>query len=1042
MKPTKCIKKSTKCVLSILLAMLLIAVSMPYAFATDFAPNVSQKRVLIDAAPVEGEYAWGEMVIFNVDVTNNAGAALKDIRVTAAAHKSAYFTAVYPDVVTINELKAGEKKTVEFQFQSIVPNAIQKYLILPIYALFDFLTPLVFTETEYDQIVQAKVGTFRYRFGFNVIGESITLGEAENVMIDAGDDDADQLVNYLEDYFGTGRYNPDTDTDTLTDYQEIMILGTDPLKKDTDGNGITDDQEDPDEDGLSNAQELANNGNPFEKDTDYDGLNDAEELVYGTKIDVADTDEDGLKDGEEIALGLDPLNKYSDGVTLDSLRRFKQDLPESCIAEELRRKENLCVPALSGETAGLLENQAGIDVCDSEAFEDNVAIVGMPIEISASAEHPMTLSFALDKILAEKGTEFAKKLIICKLDDDGFTPLDTDNDIKDAQLSTEISAGGIYCVMDSEELLGMLGICIDDSLLNAAGAPSARSLAKAAKASKSEDDPDDEDDPIFGMASADVMFVVDATGSMYDYINSVANNINSFVTQLANEYDTNARFGLVTYRDIEEGEATQNYGWFSNVNLFKSVINGLSADGGGDWEETAIDGLETARRSGFRKEAGKFIILVTDAPYKTANHYGISSLNEMADLLAADGIVTCVASNSSYSVLCTRTGGIQLGLGSSFSSILSIIAEKIGDLVNTGYWARLNTYQNIKLDSEDGDTDGDGLSDREELGELEKKDLTPYLEKVFEAKDVPFDLYKGKRAVYVYNYTSHPLKVDSDGDGYTDGDGIYKDGIRIKETKKDPNPLEWNISDRDMLLCSNMAYGNLKEGSKVEKIHYFMENGVSLSDELIGWKVLKTRSNITGFSGTAFKIDKKIVVAFRGTEATNGFINDLLLADIIGIGSGLCTQTPSAQRFINDVITENPDCEIYITGHSLGGYLAQLASVKMVQSGKGNMLKNTVVFNSPNQGFFTNIATVFVPLIIDGSILSGIALTHYYIQGDIVSKIGNKFGSVIEMKYCGNDAVVSLMNHDLVNAAFGPHFLAAFYLSEDFPRYFTLYNRK
>src|SRR5207249_260102 len=53
-------------------------------------------------------------------------------------------------------------------------------------------------------------------------------------------------------------------------------------KKDTDGNGVTDDKEDPDFDALTNFQEQVHGTNPRSADTDGDGWDDATEILDGT----------------------------------------------------------------------------------------------------------------------------------------------------------------------------------------------------------------------------------------------------------------------------------------------------------------------------------------------------------------------------------------------------------------------------------------------------------------------------------------------------------------------------------------------------------------------------------------------------------------------------------------------------------------------------------------------------------------------------------------------------------------------------------------
>ena len=72
---------------------------------------------------------------------------------------------------------------------------------------------------------------------------------------------------------------------------------------------------DGDADGLSNLQEFQNGTNPTLSDTDSDGLSDGDEvLVQGTNPTLADTDGDGLTDGDEMNVyGTLPDNPDSDG---------------------------------------------------------------------------------------------------------------------------------------------------------------------------------------------------------------------------------------------------------------------------------------------------------------------------------------------------------------------------------------------------------------------------------------------------------------------------------------------------------------------------------------------------------------------------------------------------------------------------------------------------------------------------------------------------------------------------------------------------------
>jgi hypothetical protein len=74
---------------------------------------------------------------------------------------------------------------------------------------------------------------------------------------------------------------------------------------------------DTDSDGLSDDDEVEVYGTDFKNaDTDGDGVSDGDEVnTYGTDPLVADSDSDGLLDGEEVTAGTDPLDTDSDDDT-------------------------------------------------------------------------------------------------------------------------------------------------------------------------------------------------------------------------------------------------------------------------------------------------------------------------------------------------------------------------------------------------------------------------------------------------------------------------------------------------------------------------------------------------------------------------------------------------------------------------------------------------------------------------------------------------------------------------------------------------------
>lgn len=97
----------------------------------------------------------------------------------------------------------------------------------------------------------------------------------------------------------------DFDGDGLSNLAEVTIHQTNPLKADTDGDGLFDGWEvanllDPNDNGSTNV----NNGDSG--DPDNDGLTNSEEQDLGTDPNDADSDDDGITDGGENDQGTNP----------------------------------------------------------------------------------------------------------------------------------------------------------------------------------------------------------------------------------------------------------------------------------------------------------------------------------------------------------------------------------------------------------------------------------------------------------------------------------------------------------------------------------------------------------------------------------------------------------------------------------------------------------------------------------------------------------------------------------------------------------------
>ncbi len=155
----------------------------------------------------------------------------------------------------------------------------------------------------------------------------------ENTNPFQSDSDSDALSDYDElKVHLTNPNSDDSDLDELDDFTEIVILGTNPLSNDTDLDQLPDSWEvsmgldpliddasgDADSDEITNLQEYQYGSNPLLVDSDSDDLTDTQEInTYNTDPSAADSDRDGLSDAEEVQrYHTDPLlfDSDNDGI--------------------------------------------------------------------------------------------------------------------------------------------------------------------------------------------------------------------------------------------------------------------------------------------------------------------------------------------------------------------------------------------------------------------------------------------------------------------------------------------------------------------------------------------------------------------------------------------------------------------------------------------------------------------------------------------------------------------------------------------------------
>lgn len=122
-------------------------------------------------------------------------------------------------------------------------------------------------------------------------------------------------LRYTDQYVAPGEWLEvaDFDGDGLVNIDEIdpppPAAATDPLSRDTDGDGMDDPYERTHGFDGGNPDENGNGIPDGQDDSDGDGLSNAGEGLLGTNPTFEDSDDDGVLDGAEVAAGTDPVEE-------------------------------------------------------------------------------------------------------------------------------------------------------------------------------------------------------------------------------------------------------------------------------------------------------------------------------------------------------------------------------------------------------------------------------------------------------------------------------------------------------------------------------------------------------------------------------------------------------------------------------------------------------------------------------------------------------------------------------------------------------------
>ena len=334
-------------------------------------------------------------------------------------------------------------------------------------------------------------------------------------------------------------------------------------------------------------------------------------------------------------------------------------------------------------------------------------------------------------------------------------------------------------------------------------------------------------------------------------------------------------------------------------------------------------------------------------------------------------------------------------------------------------------YDSLLLDGEqlkpNGYTDNDYLSDKDEIYIYEKN---------------------GKKYV---GYNSHPLLEDTDGDGIIDSD------------EKSDEKLKWNVSERDMIMFMELSY---RDDAYIDKVlnhkkilteaDLYKKSGdtkpryefMMMNNELAPyWKRKKSYHTSSGLDAVLFETKSDFpflpngtaqVLAFRGTSDGKDIVAD----GVLGTGSNP-QQGKDAEEIMRELAKDKSITNLYLTGHSLGGYLVQRAMVeayelaysdRRVMSNKeqlayrnfyDNVLKKGTTFNAPKvrTGLFSS--SEFWQKGLDSKkIAKAGKMTHYIVDNDSVigKSVSNDRDVVINVGPTrGGHSSRSYFENDLIN---------------------------
>jgi len=484
----------------------------------------------------------------------------------------------------------------------------------------------------------------------------------------------------------------DTDGDGLGDAFEILHGGPWHLvhDADSDDDGTGDAREDADGDGLDAAGEQVAGSDPLVPDTDADDLSDgAEATTHGTRADRADTDGDGLDDGAELRAGTNPLDPDTDG----------DGIPDGEDVNTATVSTGGVEVALTGvgDLGGALEvrSLAGHPLVSGAPGQVGPAFELELDPAAAGGLESATLELPYDPDALE-GDEADVRVFVFDEERQWWAPAG-DGQVVDEEANTArttVPHFSIFAVFDIRNW---------DAEWTALGG-SCKSRGGGGG------------DPVF----IDVAFVLDSSGSMLS--NDPAGFRRTAAKIFVDALHEQDRGTVVDFDSV----ARLLQPLTSDKPLLKAAIDRIDSSGGTNIGAGVSVGLAELAR-GDVPERAQLMILLTD---------GVGSYNHALTTQAAAAGVTIYTIGLGSGISASLLEAIATGTGGTFHHVQN--AEDLPDVFRT-----------IEDDTgDDGtDTDGDGLTDCQE--EKGVQDSAGFL-----------------------TFTSDPRLADTDNDGLSDGEEV------------------------------------------------------------------------------------------------------------------------------------------------------------------------------------------------------------------------------------------------------------------------------